>query len=91
MRWSTGLFTRFYGLEEDTVGGTEGAAVGDGSTPGGFTTLDGGTTLGGGDFVGATAGVASAVVVFHLVKRLRSLEMADSCSWWTVVAASLTA
>ena len=31
------------------------------------------------------------MVVVQLVKRLRSLEMAGSFLWWTVVVASLTA
>ena len=97
VRWATGSFTGVGGLGEETVGVTGGAAVGDGSTLGGGTTLEGVTTLGGGttlgsrNVVGASAGGASAVVVVQLVKRLRSLEMANSLSWWNVVAASLTA
>ena len=40
--------------------------------------------------VSLTGGVI-AVVVFQLLKRSQILEMADSCLWWTVVSASLTA
>ena len=77
-------------------GGARGAAVGDGytlgggTTLGGCTTLGGGITLSGGDAVGVSYEGASALVVFQLVKRSRSLNIYDNCSWWVVVEASLT-
>ena len=96
--WEMDYFTVVDGLGEDKVGGTGGAAIGDGCTIGGVTTLGGGNTLGGGttlgdgDVVGVAAGGASVVVfVVQLVKRLRSLEMDNSCLWRTLVAAFLTA
>ena len=61
-----------------------GDSVGDGST------LVGGTTLGGGDTVGVEDGCASAVVVFQLARRLRSLDISESYWWWTVVEEALT-
>ena len=92
VRWVTGSFTIVGGFLVDTLCGTGGAAVWDGCTLGGGTTLGGGIYLGGGDVVVAAAGGASVVVfVFQLVKRLRVLEMADSCSWCNLLAASLKA
>ena len=45
MQWEKGLFTEVDGLGGETLGGSVGAAVGDGYTLGGGTTLVGGTTL----------------------------------------------
>ena len=85
------------------VGGTNLAGdgcslgIGDGSTLGGGTNLVGGTTLGcgttlgGGAAVGVADGGARAVLVFQWEKRSQSLEISDSCLWWTVAEASLRA
>ena len=92
-------------LGEDWAGGVIGDAVGDGSTLGVGdgstlgcgttlvcgTTLGGVTTLGGDNAVGVVDGGARAVLVFQWEKRSRSLEIADSCSWWIFVEAYLTA
>ena len=58
---------------------------------GGGTTLGGGTILGGGAAVGVADGCASDVLVFQWEKTSRSLDIADSCSWWIFVEDSLTA
>ena len=66
-------------------------ADGDGSTLGGGTTLRGGTTIGGGAAVGVADVGASAVLVFQWAKLSRSFIISNSCSWWIVLEASLTA
>ena len=98
VRWLMGSFAEVDSLGEETVGGNGGADVEYESTLAGGTTLGGGitigygNTLGGGNVIGVAAGGASTVVVVvQLVKRSRNLEMANSCSWWTVVEAYLTA
>ena len=70
-------------VDESTLGGC--------TTLGGGTTLGVGTTFGGGVAVGMADGGVSAVLVFQWAKRSWSLNIADSCLWWIVVEASLTA
>ena len=100
VRWDTGSCTGhgcYLGIGDvSTLGGGTALdgngyspGIGDGSTLGGGTILGDGTTLGGGVAVGVVDGGASAVLVFQLVKRSRSLDIADSCSWWIVMEASL--
>ena len=85
VQWDTGSFTGVDGLGEETLEGSVGASFGGWSTLGGGTTLGDGTTLGGVDAVGCDGVVGSldggviTVVVVQLLKRSRSLEMANSC------------
>ena len=67
----------------------DGYTLGCGTTLGGGTTLGVGTTLGGGAVVGIADGGTSVVLVFQWAKRLRSLDIADSCLWWIFVEAPL--
>ena len=78
-----------------------------GFTLGSGTTLRSGTSLGGvsgvwtwtgktgkvrcGDGTGSGVGGDRFVDGIQLYKRLRSLEMTESCSWWTALGASVMA